>query len=37
MINLEIPNKFKPLVAQANEVAANVFRPDIPQVRRGRA
>ena len=27
MINLEIPNKFKPLVAQANEVAANVFRP----------
>ncbi|MGN6372139.1 MAG: acyl-CoA dehydrogenase family protein [Solirubrobacteraceae bacterium] len=27
MINLEIPNKFKPLVAQANEVAGNVFRP----------
>jgi acyl-CoA dehydrogenase len=27
MINLEIPNKFKPLVNQANEVAANVFRP----------
>jgi acyl-CoA dehydrogenase len=27
MINLEIPNKFKPLVAQANEVATNVFRP----------
>ena len=27
MINLEIPNKFKPLVAQANEVASNVFRP----------
>jgi acyl-CoA dehydrogenase len=27
MINLEIPNKFKPLVSQANEVAANVFRP----------
>jgi acyl-CoA dehydrogenase len=27
MINLEIPNKFKPLVTQANEVASNVFRP----------
>jgi acyl-CoA dehydrogenase len=27
MINLETPNKFKPLVAQAHEVAANVFRP----------
>jgi acyl-CoA dehydrogenase len=27
MINLETPNKFKPLVAQAHEVAANVLRP----------
>jgi acyl-CoA dehydrogenase len=27
MINLEIPNKFKPLVNQAHEVAANVLRP----------
>ena len=27
MINLEIPDKFKPLVSQAHEVAANVFRP----------
>jgi acyl-CoA dehydrogenase len=27
MINLEIPNKFKPLVNQAHEVADNVLRP----------
>jgi acyl-CoA dehydrogenase len=27
MINLEIPKKFKPLVAQANQVATEVFRP----------
>jgi acyl-CoA dehydrogenase len=27
MINLETPNKFGPLVAQAHEVAANVLRP----------
>jgi acyl-CoA dehydrogenase len=27
MINLEIPNKFKPLVSQAHEVAENVLRP----------
>src|ERR1700709_1421359 len=27
MINLEIPKKFKPLAAQANQVAAEVFRP----------
>jgi acyl-CoA dehydrogenase len=27
MINLEIPEKFKPLVSQAHEVASNVFRP----------
>jgi acyl-CoA dehydrogenase len=27
MINLEIPKKFKPLVSQANQVAAEVFRP----------
>ena len=27
MINLEIPKKFKPLVAQANQVANEVFRP----------
>lgn len=27
MINLEIPKKLKPLVEQANTVAANVFRP----------
>ena len=26
MINLEVPNKFRPLVSQANEVAASVFR-----------
>ena len=27
MINLEIPKKFKPLANQANQVAAEVFRP----------
>jgi acyl-CoA dehydrogenase len=27
MINLEIPSKFKPIVDQANEVAANFYRP----------
>ncbi|HEX8959323.1 MAG TPA: hypothetical protein VF770_05830, partial [Solirubrobacterales bacterium] len=27
MINLETPKKFKPLVSQANQVAAEVFRP----------
>src|SRR6201994_4193360 len=27
MINLEIPKKFKPLAAQANQVATEVFRP----------
>ena len=27
MINLEIPEKFKPLVGQANQVATEVFRP----------
>ena len=27
MINLEIPNKFKPLVGQAHQVATEVFRP----------
>jgi len=27
MINLEIPKKFKPLATQANQVAAEVFRP----------
>ena len=27
MINLEIPNKFKPLAGQANQVATEVFRP----------
>ena len=27
MINLEIPRKFRPLVSQANQVAAEVFRP----------
>ena len=27
MINLEIPKKFQPLVAQANQVATEVFRP----------
>jgi acyl-CoA dehydrogenase len=27
MINLEIPRKFKPIVDQANEVAANFYRP----------
>ena len=27
MINLEVPKKFKPLASQANQVAAEVFRP----------
>src|SRR5215204_5657199 len=27
MINLEIPKKFRPLVAQANQVAQEVYRP----------
>src|SRR5262249_42872859 len=27
MINLEVPNKFRPLVGQAHQVAAEIFRP----------
>ena len=28
MINLEVPKKFRPLVSQAHQVAAEVFRPN---------
>ena len=37
MINLEIPRKFEFLVGQAHQVATEIFRLELAQVRRGRA